>query len=51
MKLNLAIIARVRGDQERLEWAAHNVMKAERTQGKETEKSKQARELLASAAP
>ncbi len=44
--LNLATIARERGDEERMAWAAHNVLKAERALGKETDKTREARTLL-----
>ena len=50
--LNFATIARERGDHERLLWAAGNVFTAERALGKETETSREAREMLkAIAAP
>lgn len=50
--LNFAAIARERGDHERLLWATRNVFTAERLLGKETETSREAREMLrAIAAP
>lgn len=45
--LNLATVAQELGDQERTVWAAHNVLNTERSLGKETEHSTQAREVLA----
>jgi len=44
--LNLATIAGERGDRERVVWAAQNVLKAERALGKETDRSRQAQQLL-----
>ncbi len=45
--LDIATIARELGDQTRMAWAASNVLSVERALGAATDKSSQARELLA----
>ena len=44
--LNFAVIARERGDHERVLWATRNVFTSERLLGEETEMSREAREVL-----